>query len=91
MRSLGKDWVGQAGEKSDPNALGDGYGTGLCVFVLREAGVSATDLAIQRGKAWLSSNQRVSGRWFTPSINGVEEHYISDTATAFAVLALAGD
>ena len=88
MPSLGKDWVGRKGEKSDPNAPSDGYGTGLSVYVLRQAGVAATDAAIQRGRAWLATNQRASGRWFTRSMNGVAEHYISDTATAFAVLAL---
>lgn len=88
MQSLGKDWVGRKGEKSDPNAPSDGYGTGLCVYVLRQAGVASSDPTIQRGKAWLATNQRASGRWFTRSMNGVEENYISDTATAFAVLAL---
>jgi squalene-hopene/tetraprenyl-beta-curcumene cyclase len=88
MQSLGKDWVGHDGEKSEAGASSDGYGTGLCVYVLREAGVASTDPTVRRGKAWLAANQRASGRWFTPSINGVEEHYISDTATAFAVLAL---
>ncbi len=88
MESLGKDWVGREGEKANANAPSDGYGTGLVVFVLRQAGVPATHVALQRGVAWLSSNQRASGRWFTRSMNGVEEHFISDTATAFAVLAL---
>jgi len=37
---------------------------------------------------WLSTNQRESGRWFTRSLNGVKQHFISDTATVFAVLAL---
>lgn len=88
MQSLGKDWKGRRGEKSEPNSPSDGYGTGLCVYVLRQAGMASTEAVIQRGKAWLTTNQRASGRWFTRSINGVEENYISDTATAFAVLAL---
>lgn len=88
MESLGKDWVGQRGEKANPDAPSDGYGTGLVVFVLRQAGVPTSNDSIQRGKAWLTANQRVSGRWFTRSLNGVKEHFISDTATAFAILAL---
>jgi squalene-hopene/tetraprenyl-beta-curcumene cyclase len=88
MESLGKDWVGREGERANPDAPSDGYGTGLVVFVLRQAGVSASHDALQRGVKWLSANQRESGRWFTRSMNGVEEHFISDTATAFAVLAL---
>jgi len=88
MESLGKDWVGRKGEKSNPDAPSDGYGTGLVVHVMREAGVPAGDAAIQRGAHWLRTHQRESGRWFTRSLNGVEQHYISHTATAFAVLAL---
>ncbi|MEQ1859256.1 MAG: prenyltransferase/squalene oxidase repeat-containing protein [Chthoniobacteraceae bacterium] len=88
MEALGKGWVGREGEKANPDAPSDGYGTGLVVFVLREAGVAASNPAIQRGANWLRANQRESGRWFVRSLNGVEQHYISDTATAFAVLAL---
>lgn len=88
MESLGQDWVGKKGDRSKPDAPSDGYGTGLVVFVLREAGVPAQDEAIQRGVKWLKANQRESGRWFVRSLNRVEQHYISDTATAFAVLAL---
>lgn len=88
MEALGKGWVGREGEAANPDAPSDGYGTGLVVFVLRQAGVATNHNAIQRGKGWLASNQRASGRWFTRSLNGVEQHFISDTATAFAVLAL---
>jgi len=88
MESLGKGWVGREGEAANPDAPSDGYGTGLIVFVLREAGVPMSHEGIQRGKNWLATNQRVSGRWFTRSLNGVKQHFISDTATVFAVLAL---
>ena len=88
MESLGKGWEGRNGEVASPDALSDGYGTGLVVYVLRQAGVPAADPTIQRGKTWLIGNQRVSGRWFTRSLNGIKQHFISDTATAFAVLAL---
>jgi squalene-hopene/tetraprenyl-beta-curcumene cyclase len=88
MESLGEEWEGRKGEPANPQAPSDGYGTGLVVFVLREAGVPAEHPAIRRGVRWLSTNQRESGRWFTRSLNGVKEHYISDTGTAFAVLAL---
>jgi squalene-hopene/tetraprenyl-beta-curcumene cyclase len=88
MESLGKSWVGRDGEEANPDAPSDGYGTGLVVYVLRQAGVPASTESVRRGKTWLSTNQRESGRWFTRSLNGVKQHYISDTATAFAVLAL---
>jgi squalene-hopene/tetraprenyl-beta-curcumene cyclase len=88
LESLGKGWVGRDGEEANPDAPSDGYGSGLVVFVLRQAGVPADDPAIQRGKTWLMTHQRLSGRWFTRSMNGVPQHYISDAATPFAVLAL---
>ncbi|HRJ09388.1 MAG TPA: terpene cyclase/mutase family protein [Prosthecobacter sp.] len=88
MESLGPEWTGREGGKSNPNAPSDGYGTGLVVLVLREAGLPAGHAALQRGVKWLSTNQRESGRWFTRSLNGVPQHFISDTATVFAVLAL---
>lgn len=88
MEALGKGWVGRDGMKSNPDAPSDGYGTGLSVFVLHEAQVPANDASVQRGVKWLRANQRESGRWFVRSLNGVEQHYISDAATAFAVLAL---
>ncbi len=60
----------------------------MAVFVLRQAGIPATDPAIRRGVAWLLSHQRASGRWFTRSVNNDKAHYISHAGTAFAVLAL---
>ncbi|MDB5312713.1 MAG: hypothetical protein JWO38_6915 [Gemmataceae bacterium] len=73
---------------NDPNAPSDGYGTGLAVFVLRQAGVKADDPAVKKGVAWLKGNQRESGRWFTRSLNNDKAHYITNAGTAFCVLAL---
>jgi squalene-hopene/tetraprenyl-beta-curcumene cyclase len=87
LASLG-DWKGHDGRKNDKNAPSDGYGTGLVVYVLRQAGVPAKDDAIARGVRWLRSNQRASGRWFTRSLNTDRAHYITNAGTAFAVLAL---
>ncbi len=88
MESLGKDWEGHRGEVANPDAPSDGYGSGLVIDVLWQAGVPARHAAIQNGVKWLSSNQRASGRWFTRSLKGVKEHFMSDTATVFAVLGL---
>ena len=66
----------------------DGYATGFSIYVLRQAGVPATDRRIERGIAWLKRNQRVSGRWFTPSQAFHTQHLISNAGTAYAVLAL---
>jgi squalene-hopene/tetraprenyl-beta-curcumene cyclase len=87
LASLG-DWKGHDGRTNDKNAPSDGYGTGLVVYVLRQAGLSAKDEAIKRGVRWLRTNQRASGRWFTRSLNTDRAHYITNAGTAFAVLAL---
>lgn len=66
----------------------DGYATGLGLFVLRRVGEPVTSPTIGRGVAWLKSNQRISGRWFTPSQGWHTEHRITNAGNAFAVLAL---
>jgi squalene-hopene/tetraprenyl-beta-curcumene cyclase len=87
LPSLG-DWQGFDGRDNDTKASSDGYGTGLAVYVLRQAGVTAKDEPIRRGVRWLETNQRASGRWFTRSLNTDRAHYITNAGTAFAVLAL---
>jgi squalene-hopene/tetraprenyl-beta-curcumene cyclase len=87
LPSLGH-WKRRQGQPNDPNSPSDGYATGLIVFVLREAGVPATDPAIQRGLAWLKTNQRISGRWYTRSLNDDKDHYIAVAGTCYAVMAL---
>ena len=73
--------------EQDPDTT-DGYGTGFVVYALRRAGVPATDAELQKGVAWLKSNQRESGRWFTRSLNRDNKHYLSHAGTAFAVMAI---
>jgi squalene-hopene/tetraprenyl-beta-curcumene cyclase len=87
LPSLG-DWKGKDGRENNKEAPSDGYGTGLVVFVLRQAGLPAEREEVRRGVAWLKGNQRESGRWFTPSLNTDKAHYISNAGSAFAVLAL---
>jgi squalene-hopene/tetraprenyl-beta-curcumene cyclase len=70
------------------NPPSDGHQTGLAIVVLREAGVEAKDPRIQKAVAWLKSNQRASGRWWTKSLNTDSWHYITYSGTAFPVLAL---
>ncbi len=99
LRSLQKDdggwglatlgnWEREDGSPQDVDSS-DGYGTGFVVFVLREAGVPADDLAITRGIGWLKTHQRQSGRWFTRSLHADSMHYITHAGTAFAVMAIA--
>jgi squalene-hopene/tetraprenyl-beta-curcumene cyclase len=87
LPSLG-DWKGNSGRENDKNAPSDGYGTGLVVYVLRQAELPVDNPAIQKGVKWLKSNQRESGRWFTRSLNTERAHYITNAGTSFAVLAL---
>jgi len=77
-------------DDGSPQDLGvsDGYGTGFTIFVLRQAGTPADDPRLQRGIAWLKSNQRSSGRWFTRSLKKDGRHFISHAGTAFAVMSL---
>ncbi len=73
-------------EFSDPPS--DGHQTGLVITVLIQAGIPAVDPGIQRGVQWLLQNQRVSGRWWTRSLNTDEWHFITYSGTCFALLAL---
>ena len=66
----------------------DAYGTGLAIIVAREMGIPAKDQRIQKGIEWLKNNQRQSGSWITRSPAEDSKHYITNTSTAFAVLAL---
>jgi squalene-hopene/tetraprenyl-beta-curcumene cyclase len=66
----------------------DAYGTGFAAFALRKAGVSADDPQLTKAVTWLRSNQRASGRWFLESLVGRPANVVSNSATAWAVMAL---
>jgi squalene-hopene/tetraprenyl-beta-curcumene cyclase len=87
LPSLG-EWKRNDGKPNDKNAPSDGYATGLVLYVLRQAGMPATEKPIQRGVAWLKANQRESGRWFTRSLNNDRRHYITNAGTAWGILAI---
>jgi hypothetical protein len=89
-------------------AKSDGYGTGLIVYTLRQAGLHVDHPAVSKGLQWLRVNQqevqagqRQWPAWRAHSLNFDREHggdkgepwrrmFMSDSATAFAVLALVG-
>jgi squalene-hopene/tetraprenyl-beta-curcumene cyclase len=89
LASLG-DWKGFDGRRNNTDAPSDGYGTGLGVFVLRQAGPASDRPEVRKGIDWLRNNQRESGRWFTQSLNTDSSHFITHAGSAFAVLALEG-
>ena len=72
----------------------DGYATGLVLHVLQTAGVSKDDVRLTKGLAWVKSNQADTGEWRTVSVNKKRDpathvgKFMSDAATAYAVLAL---
>jgi len=73
----------------------DGVATGLITFVLEEAGVPRENVQLRRGLSWLISNQNTAeGFWPASSVNRRKSktsdtgRFMSDAATAYAVLAL---
>jgi squalene-hopene/tetraprenyl-beta-curcumene cyclase len=89
LASLGR-WNRQDGSSQDHNSS-DGYATGFVTYVLRVAGVPADDVRLKKSVAWLKTNQRESGRWFTRSLFKDNRHFISHAGTAFAVMAIAAE
>ena len=87
LPSLG-GWKAHDGLPVD-EAPSDGYGTGLVVFAVRQAGLPPEHDVVRRGALWLRSHQRESGSWFTGSL-GPSYHlnFMSHSATAFALMAL---
>ena len=87
LPSLG-GWKRHDDTPNDAKSPSDGYATGLILYVMRQADVPASSAPICRGLAWLKTNQRASGRWFTHSLNWDSGHSISNAGTAYAVMAL---
>jgi squalene-hopene/tetraprenyl-beta-curcumene cyclase len=91
LSSLG-DFV--RGDGTPQDTPSDGYATGLVLTALQIAGLTKDDPRIARGLVWLGENQSATGQWRTNSVNkkrDPESHsgkFMSDAATAYAILAL---
>ena len=85
--SLG-NWERGDGLEQDTESS-DGYATGFVIFVLRRSGVASENAQIKKAIAWLKSNQRESGRWYTRSLFQDNHHFLSNAGTAFAIMAIA--
>jgi len=73
----------------------DGVATGIITLALEETGVSRDNPQLKRGISWLMSNQNAAeGSWPASSVNKRRHlssdtgRFMTDAATAFAVLAL---
>ena len=93
LASLGH-WV--PGSGVSPDSAGDGYATGLIAYALEEIGTSPSEPHLARALAWLETHQDVTtGMWRATSLNKRRDpasnvgKFMSDAATAYAVLALA--
>jgi len=81
-------------DKTQQSTESDGYATAMAVLALKASGINRRDVELQRGVSWLEANQEKSGRWPASSINkhrNLESDigkFMSDTATAYALLAL---
>ena len=87
------NWRQRDGTETNPwvHIESDGYGTGFVTFILMQAGVPASDPAVQSGIAWLRANQRARGYWWTQSLRNNPEsaNFLNHTGTTFALKALA--
>jgi squalene-hopene/tetraprenyl-beta-curcumene cyclase len=92
MSTLGS-W--KRSDSSAPDSNSDGYATGLVLMTLQRSGLSKDDARIRKGLAWLVQHQdAASGMWSSSSLNKQRDpasdigKFMSDVATAYAVLAL---
>jgi squalene-hopene/tetraprenyl-beta-curcumene cyclase len=72
------------------------YPTAWTAFLLRQAGLKAEDPRLARALVWLRAHQDPGGFWAADSMNkryepgSMQERFMRDAATAYAVLALSG-
>jgi squalene-hopene/tetraprenyl-beta-curcumene cyclase len=85
-------WVRHDRTTQEPAS--DAYATALILHVVQLAGVSKEDAKVARGLDWLRRNQSATGAWRSVSLVKKRDpathagQFMSDAATAYAVLAL---
>jgi len=91
---LAKLWIRSEG--SPFQGKSDGYATGMVAYALEQYGIPGDNADLARALDWLRRNQsQTEGRWPGYSLNHAHEQsatglFMSDAATAYAVLALTG-
>jgi squalene-hopene/tetraprenyl-beta-curcumene cyclase len=91
LSSLG-DFTRKDGTAEDESS--DGYATGLLLQILQAANLPGSSRQVANGLTWLRSNQQPTGEWRCSSLNKQRDpttqtgKFMSDAATAYAVLAL---
>jgi squalene-hopene/tetraprenyl-beta-curcumene cyclase len=93
LKSFENMWIREDGTPMEGKS--DGLATGLITLALQQAGVPRDNPQLKHGLSWLMSNQNATeGFWPASSVNkrrhisSDAERFMSDAATAFAVLAL---
>jgi squalene-hopene/tetraprenyl-beta-curcumene cyclase len=93
LRTLENMWLREDGTPLEGKS--DGVATSLITLVLQAADVPRDNAQLKRGLSWLMSNQNTTeGFWPASSVNKRRHkssdtgRFMSDAATAFAVLAL---
>jgi len=96
LKSFANMWLREDGTPMEGKS--DGVATSLMILVLEESGVPRDNIQLRRGLSWLMSNQNAAeGSWPASSVNKKRHQssgtglFMSDAATAFAVLALTED
>jgi squalene-hopene/tetraprenyl-beta-curcumene cyclase len=92
LTSLAGDW--KRHDKTDLETKSDGYATGQVAYILQQAGIGRDQAPVKQALAWLTANQKENGLWQAYSLNKNRDLtsdvglFMSDAATAYAVLAL---
>lgn len=92
MSSLDAEW--KRADNSVAPTETDGFATSLAVLVMEESGISRHNSSLKRGVAWIEQHQEKDGDWPASSMNKKRDpqsdpgRFMSDAATAYAVLAL---